>query len=71
VGELSRLVKPHYLVGWFSPGTVERTLAWRAGLVAVPGVSALTLMVRPLRDLPIDVTLASSWDLSLGDLELL
>lgn len=59
-----------YLVGWFSPGSPERTAAMRAGLLPVPGATALTLFARPLKDLAIDVTRLARWDLSLGDLEL-
>jgi hypothetical protein len=32
---------------------------------------SLTLMARPLRDLPVDVLDPGAWDISLGDLELL
>ena len=39
-------------------------------LVPVPGMTPLTLMARPLRDLDVDV-LHMSWDLAVSDLELL
>ena len=59
-----------YIGAFFSKGSPERAAATRAGLVTVPR-TGLTLMARPLRDLGIDVTRASMWDLSLSDLELL
>jgi hypothetical protein len=62
--------RPDYTVAWFSPRSQERRLALRAGLMPVPGMSALTVMARPLRDLPVDLDWGN-WDLSLGDLELL
>jgi hypothetical protein len=43
----------------------------RSGLVPLPGITALTLMVKPLRDLEIDVESMASWDLAISDLELL
>lgn len=60
-----------YLATWFSQGTPERAAARRAGLIPMPKVTALTLMARPLRELDVDVTEMSSWDLALSDLELL
>ena len=68
---LIKQLRPAYAVGWFSEGTEERTLAMKAGLVPVPRVSALTLVARPLRDLPLDVSDPSNWHIGLGDLELL
>lgn len=59
-----------YAVGWFSPGTLERKVASRAGLAPVPRVTALTLFARSLNGLE-DVFDLSRWDLSIGDLELL
>jgi len=59
-----------YVGAFFSKGTPERSAATRAGLVRVPR-AGLTLMVRPLRELGIDVNRLSMWDLSLSDLELL
>ena len=59
------------MAGWFSPGSPERVSAFRAGLIPIPGVTALTLMALPLRELPIDISQLRSWDFSLGDLELL
>jgi GNAT superfamily N-acetyltransferase len=60
-----------YLAAWFSPGSPERAAAVRSGLVPVPGVTALTLMAKPLRDLEVDVKSMASWDLAISDLELL
>jgi hypothetical protein len=40
-------------------------------MVPVPGVTSLTLVARPLRDLPVDVTSLEGWDLAMSDLELL
>ena len=60
-----------YLAGWFSSGSPERWAAARAGMMPVPGVRALTLVARPLHDLPIDVTGLDGWDLAMSDLELL
>lgn len=62
---------PDYLVASFQRGTPERTALIRSGLFPVPGLSALTLYVRPLVTLPIDATSLSAWDLTLSDLELL
>ena len=68
---LIKQLRPAYAAGWFSEGTDERALAMKAGLVPVPKVSALTLVARPLRDLPLDVSDPSNWHIGLGDLELL
>lgn len=68
----ARRSRAGYLAAWFSPGSPERGAAIRSGLVPVPGVTALTLMARPLRDdLPVDVAGMDSWDLAISDLELL
>jgi GNAT superfamily N-acetyltransferase len=67
---LRATASPDYTVAWFSAGAVERRWALRSGIIPVPGLRALTLMARPLRDLPVDLAW-SNWDLSLGDLELL
>ncbi len=71
VRSAARLSRAAYLAGWFSRGTPERNAALRGGMVPVPGVSALTLVANPLRDLPVDVLSLSEWDICLGDLELL
>ena len=69
--EAGRKSRSGYVAAWFSPGSPERAAAIRSGLVPVPGVTALTLMARPLRELDIDVTSMASWDLAISDLELL
>lgn len=71
VQRLIRQFRPDYAAAWYSAGSAERRLALRSGLVPVPKVSALTLVARPLRPLRLDVAQPTSWDLSLGDLELL
>jgi GNAT superfamily N-acetyltransferase len=70
IGRCRTVANTSYIGAFFSKGTPERSAARRAGLVPVPR-SGLTLMVRPLRELGIDVTRLSTWDLSLSDLELL
>ena len=67
----ARASQADYLAAWFSPGTPERRAAVAAGLFPVPRVTALTLVCRPLRELPVDPQELASWDLALGDLELL
>lgn len=71
VGAAVRAARSSYVAAWFSKGSPERAAAIRRGLLPIPGVAPLTLMARPLRDLPVDVFSMSSWDLALGDLELL
>jgi GNAT superfamily N-acetyltransferase len=60
-----------YLAAWFSNGSPERRAAIRAGIVPVPKMTSLTLVCRPLRELPINPGELASWDFALGDLELL
>lgn len=66
-----RLSRAAYLVGWFSKGSPERRAAIRAGIFAVPMLKALTLVVRPIGDVPTGVRSLQTWDLSMGDMELL
>ena len=66
-----RYSRSAYLAAWFSPHTPERRAAVQSGLIPLPGVTALTLMARPLRDLEVDVASMTSWDLAISDLELL
>lgn len=68
---LIKQLRPAYTAGWFSQASPERAQAMKTGLFPVPKVSALTLVARPLGDLPIDVADPANWHLSLGDLELL
>ena len=70
VSRLRAATRPDYTVTWFSRGVVERRWAIRSGLIPVPGMKALTLMARPLRELPVDLAW-ENWDFSIGDLELL
>ncbi len=67
----ARVSRASYLAGWFSRGTPERRAALLGGMVPVPGVSALSLVANPLRELPVDMLSLAEWDISLGDLELL
>ena len=67
----ARSTKAAYTAAWFSPGAPERSAALRAGLLPVPRLKALTLMARPLKDLPYDVSSMENWDLTISDLELL
>lgn len=71
IGRAARATNARYIATWFSQRTPERAAARRAGLLPVPNLTALTLMARPLRELDIDATSMSSWDLALSDLELL
>lgn len=66
-----RLSRSSYIAAWFSAQSPERSACRRAGLIPVPGVRALTLMARPLKDFGFDVGSMSAWDLALSDLELL
>lgn len=70
IRECRRVTRTSYVGAFFAKGSPERAAAVRSGLVPVPGAK-LTLMVRPLRPLEMDVTDFRNWDLSLGDLELL
>lgn len=60
-----------YLATWFSPGTAERSAVLRQGFLPVPGVAALQLVMRPLRDLPAAFSSIESWDVAVSDFELL
>jgi hypothetical protein len=71
VQETARSTDAGYMVGWASKHLPERKRLVSAGLFPVPRLVALNLVARPLRDLPLEVTDPRSWDLMLGDLELL
>lgn len=60
-----------YLATWFSVGSPERAAARRRGFVPLPGFTALTLVMRQLRDLPGSYWSMSAWDLAVSDFELL
>ncbi len=70
IRQCRRAAKTNYIGAFFTKGSPERFAAYRAGLLPVPRAK-LTLMVRPLRTLGVDVTDFNRWDLSLSDLELL
>jgi hypothetical protein len=70
--EAARHAEADYLVAWFGPGSPERRQAYAAGLIPVPGVTALNLIARPLRPgLAQSAGDIKNWDLALSDLELL
>jgi len=71
VAHLARMARAAYVAAWFSPRSPERRAALLAGMVPLPGVRALTMVARPLRELPIDVFDLTNWDLAMSDLELL
>jgi hypothetical protein len=71
VSAMARRARAAYIAGWFSPRSPERRAALLAGMVPVPWVRSLTLVARPLRELPIDVFDLANWDLAMSDLELL
>jgi GNAT superfamily N-acetyltransferase len=66
-----RSARTAYVATWFSEVSPERAAARSAGFMSPRGVTALTLMARPLRPLATDATNLMHWDLALGDLELL
>jgi hypothetical protein len=63
--------RAHYDVAAFPTGSVQRAAARRAGMLGVPGVTALQLVAHPLDNIGIDVFDPESWQLALSDLELL
>lgn len=66
-----RSSKAHYDVAAFPTGSVQRAAVKRAGMLGVPGVTALQLVAYPLDNIGIDVFDPGSWQLALSDLELL
>lgn len=60
-----------YLATWFSKGSPERSAAVRRGFIPVPGLQALTLVMRPLRDLGDTLGTMEAWDMAVSDFELL
>lgn len=60
-----------YVVAWHNKGSPERRAALSVGLLPVPRLKVLTLVANPLADVPEVSGDLNSWDLSLGDLELL
>lgn len=67
----SRQSRARYMAGWFSPGSPERRIAIRGGMLPIPGLKPLRLVALPLTDFDIDVFDIGSWDLATSDLELL
>jgi GNAT superfamily N-acetyltransferase len=66
-----REIRSAYAATWFSKGSPEWRAAKRAGFVTVPGVAALTLVMRPLHELSPDLRSLRAWDVAVSDLELL
>lgn len=66
-----RIKRSAYLATWFSAGSPERAAALRLWFLPVPGFTALTLVMRPLAELPPTLQSIDSWDLAVSDLELL
>jgi GNAT superfamily N-acetyltransferase len=60
-----------YLATWFSKGSPERRAAVRRGFIPVPGLKALSLVARPLRDLGDTLWSMDAWDVAVSDFELL
>ena len=60
-----------YDVATFPSRSATRAAALRSGMVAIPGITALTLVARPIVAVEPDVFDLRHWHLSLGDLELL
>lgn len=71
IRSLARAHRARYMATAFSKGSPEWSSARAAGMFQPPGISGLTLVANPLRELDFDVFDLDSWDLSLGDLELL
>jgi hypothetical protein len=68
---VARASTADYIVAWHSKGSPERRAAIASGLVPVPGLKVLTLVANPLVEMPEATAGLGSWDLSIGDLELL
>ena len=60
-----------YLATWFSKGSPERAAAVRRGFIPVPGMTALTLVMRPLSDVADTLENMGAWDVAVSDFELL
>jgi len=68
---VSRQLGSAYGATWFSSGSPERRAALRSGYFPVPGLAALTLVMRPLRDMNPDLGSLRAWDVAVSDFELL
>jgi GNAT superfamily N-acetyltransferase len=66
-----RAARGDYVVGTFPKGSPARKAAMRAGLWPVPGVTALTLLALPLREIGLDIRDIGAWRFTMSDLELL
>jgi GNAT superfamily N-acetyltransferase len=64
-------VRSAYLATWFSRNSPERRALLRRGFAPIPGLAALTLVMRPLRDLPESYQTLDAWDTAVSDFELL
>ena len=66
-----RASRGDYVIGSFPPVSRLRRAARRAGLFPVPGVTALSVVALPLRQLAVDTGDIARWRLTMSDLELL
>ena len=66
---LAASLKADYIAAHFAPGAVEYASIRKCGYASIPG-QGVRFTVRPLSDAAQDVGNPSSWDLSLGDLEI-
>lgn len=71
IGTVTRTSRAAYDVASFPKGSTKRRAAYRAGMLPLPGVTALELVAKPIDDLAVDVFDPQVWQLSLSDLELL
>lgn len=60
-----------YMATWFNEGAPERGAAIRRWFLPVPGLAALSLVMKPLTDLPPSYQSLAAWDFAVSDLELL
>jgi hypothetical protein len=66
---MAREVAGDYLIAHFAQNTVERKALRQAGFLQAPR-QGITFTVRPLQTSMPEITAPTSWDLTLGDLEL-
>lgn len=71
IGRVGKVNRSDYLATWFPKGSPERRAVVRRGILPVPGLTALTLVMRPLRSLPDSLFAPPAWDVSVSDFELL
>ncbi len=65
---LSKQIRGDYLVAHFAGETIEKTLLRQAGFIRIPG-QGITFTGCPLNPLSQNLFDSSTWDLTLGDLE--